>query len=281
VTHQQNSSVFRVAILDLYDGVPNEGMRCIKALINEFQIKKNLVSGYTIFDVRKGVDLPEPEEYDVYISSGGPGSPLLEGHEWERKYFKLIESLIEHNNKNENKIHLLAICHSFQLLMQYFDLSVINKRKSTSFGVMPVHKTDDGTHEWIFNGLKKTFFAVDSRDYQAIEPNWEKIQKLGAKVLCLEKERPHVPLEQAIMAVRFTPEIIGTQFHPEADAEGMHRYFLDEEKKALVIKNHGSKKYYSMLEHLEDPDKIMYTESIVIPKLLEKALKNIEESVIF
>jgi GMP synthase-like glutamine amidotransferase len=47
---------------------------------------------------------------------------------------------------------------------------------------------------------------------------------LGVTILRLEKERPHVNLERAIMAIRFSKEVFGTQFHPEADGEGMLRY---------------------------------------------------------
>ncbi len=270
--------VFRVGILDLYNGAPNEGMRCIRALISEFQQKNNLPLSFQVFDVRANHTLPQPTDFEVYLSTGGPGSPLIEGADWEQKYFEFIDNLLAHNLQNpENRRHLLAICHSFQLLFQHFDLGIINKRKSTSFGVMPVHKTPDGEFENIFEGLENPFHAVDSRDYQALQPNMENFERLGAKILCLEKERPHIPLERAIMAVRFTPEIIGTQFHPEADAEGMHRYFQTEEKKQAVIESYGERKYYEMIAHLEDPDKIMFTESVVIPRFLETAFTEIFE----
>ena len=39
------------------------------------------------------------------------------------------------------------------------------------------------------------------------------------------------------MGLRFSDEILGVQFHPEADAEGMYRYFdrADKKKKLLNI----------------------------------------------
>jgi hypothetical protein len=138
---------------------------------------------------------------------------------------------------------------------------------------MPIHKLEPALHENVFYGLEELFWAVDSRDFQAIMPNKKRFKEIGAKILCIEKNRPHVPLERAIMAIRFTPEIIGTQFHPEADAEGMHRYFRTEEKKQAVITNFGEKKYHSMIEHLEDPDKIMLTESVILPNFLEHAFQ--------
>jgi GMP synthase-like glutamine amidotransferase len=267
-------SDFKIAILDMYDDAPNEGMRCIKTLIKGFLQSKGIdEASYSIFNVRKGVPLPSIANFDAFISTGGPGSPILENTDWEKNYFQLIEELLEQNKRSEIKKQLFAICHSFQLLYQYFELGIITKRKSTSFGVMPIHKLEPAVHENVFFGLEEPFWAVDSRDFQAIVPNKKRFKEIGAKILCIEKNRPHVPLERAIMAIRFTPELIGTQFHPEADAEGMHRYFRTEEKKQAVITNFGEKKYLSMIEHLEDPDKIMLTESVILPNFLEHAFQ--------
>ena len=272
---------FKIAILDMYDNAPNEGMRCIKTIVSDFLISKGIVeSNFSIFNVRKGEKLPSVHDFDVFISTGGPGSPMLENSEWEKSYFKLLNALMEHNKQSNTKKLMFAICHSFQLLYQYFDLGVVNKRKSTSFGVMPIHKLEPALHESIFFGLDEPFWAVDSRDYQAIMPNKKHLKEIGAKILCIEKHRPHIPLERAVMAIRFTPEIIGTQFHPEADAEGMHRYFKTEEKKQAVIKNFGEKKYHSMIEHLEDPDKILYTESVILPNFLEHAFQQKNEYIL-
>jgi len=265
---------FRIGILDMNNGAPNEGMRCIKYLIEEFFMRKELETGYQVFDVRQGDKLPAYHEFDVFISSGGPGSPLLEGTEWERDYFKLLSDIREHNRTRPEKIFFFAICHSFQLLVQYFELAQITRRKSTSFGVMPIHIVEGEEEEPFFRGLENPFWAVDSRDYQVVQPDQEQFEAVGARILCLEKERPHVDLERAIMAIRFTEEIFGTQFHPEADAEGMYRHFQKEEKKKAVIENFGEEKFLNMLESLEDPDKIMLTESVIIPTFLEIAFQH-------
>ena len=78
-------------------------------------------------------------------------------------------------------------------------------------------------------------------------------------------------LERATMAIQFTPEIFGTQFHPEADAQGMIFYLKQDEKKSVVVTNHGEEKYEQMLLHLNDPDKIMLTRHIIIPSFLDAA----------
>ncbi len=78
---------FRIALLDLYEGAENQGMRCIREIVNQFGRNNQLDIILDEFDVRQKKVVPDTS-YDVYISSGGPGSPLeSEGSEWEKAYF--------------------------------------------------------------------------------------------------------------------------------------------------------------------------------------------------
>ena len=211
-------------------------------------------------------------DYDAYFSTGGPGSPLASDEPWEARYFALIDALLLHNRTQPVKKHLLLICHSFQLVSRHLGLGELSRRKSTSFGVLPVHLTAAGRAEPVFAGLPEPFYAVDSRDYQLTGLDSERLAQLGGAVLCLEKKRPHVPLARAIMAIRFTPEVLGTQFHPEADGEGMLRYMLTDERKQQVISGYGEAKYEEMVHLLADPATIEHTESIVLPTFLRRAV---------
>ncbi len=270
----------RVAILDLYEGVANEGMRCIREILNQYaEISyKNIVTAE--FDVRLRNEAPDLS-YDIYISSGGPGSPLeSENSIWENHYFKWLKQVEAWNNNhgNEQKKYIFFICHSFQLACRHYKVANVSKRKSTSFGVFPVHMLLDGKDEPVFDGLKDPFYAVDSRDYQVTQPDHHRIMQMGGKILCIEKERPHVPLERAVMSIRFNEYMIGTQFHPEADPEGMTMYLQREDKKKTVIENHGIEKWQSMIDHLNDPDKILWTHSHILPNFLSLAIENVEEA---
>ncbi|GAB3181520.1 hypothetical protein GCM10027291_50860 [Telluribacter humicola] len=260
----------------MYAGVANEGMRCIKQHIEDFSVKEKLPVQYQVFDVRQRQEVPDLS-YDAYFSTGGPGSPILEGTPWERRYFKFLDQLWDYNasRRNTNKKYLFIICHSFQLACQHWQVGYVGKRRSTSFGTFPVHPTRAGHKEPLFKGLEDPFWVVDSRDYQVVQPNHQVLERMGSKILCLEKIRPHVNLERAVMAIRFSKEIFGTQFHPEADAEGMLRHFMKEDKKANIIKNHGEEKYQAMIDHLNDPDKIMLTGATIIPTFLETVAKSL------
>jgi homoserine O-succinyltransferase len=268
-----NTKHFRIAILDMYDGYDNEGMRCIKKIITNFGSNESISVETTVFDVRQKLEVPGME-FDAYISTGGPGNPAPVGEAWEKKFFSFLDQIHQYNAKRQNRIkkHLFLICHSFQMACIHWELAGVSKRRKTSFGTFPVHKTSQGRKDPLLAGLQDPFWIVDSRDFQVTQPSQYMMENMGAKLLCLEKIRPHVPLERAIMAIRFANEIVGTQFHPEADAEGMLRYFLRDEKKTSIIAAHGEAKYNDMITHLNDPDKILMTESVILPSFLKNAL---------
>jgi GMP synthase-like glutamine amidotransferase len=275
---QQDKQPIKVAILDLYDGIKNEGMRGFQEILQRYNVKNDLDLSYQIFDVRKKCEAPGTE-FDIYISSGGPGSPLdSEGSEWEKKYFNLIDKLEDHNLSNDpQKKYGFFVCHSFQLMCRRYQLGHINERRSHSFGILPVHKTSAGLNEPIFEGLADPFYAVDSREWQVIHPNEKRFTDLGMQLLAIEKERPHVDLPRAMMAVRFNEYFVATQFHPEADPEGMKSYLSKPKEKKEVVDEHGLDKYNEMLERLDDPDKITLTQSTMIPNFLDEAVLSLQE----
>ncbi len=273
VMNLNEKQILRIAILDLYEGVENQGMRGLRAIIRNFGEVHNLEIELDEFDVRLKNSVPDTS-YDIYISSGGPGSPLeSEGSEWEKNYFNWLNQIETWNNHELNiqKKYVFFICHSFQLVCRYWELANVCERKSTSFGVFPIHLLEEGKEESVFSGMNDPFYAVDSREYQVIEPRMNILHK-KARILCIEKERTHVALERAIMGIRFSDYFIGTQFHPEADPIGMSMYLQTEEKKTTVIENHGQQKWESMIKHLDDPDKIMWTYSHILPNFLNIAL---------
>ena len=268
----------RVAILDLYEGYENQGMRCIRELLNQFADFNNIDLHKDEFEVRLKHQVPDLN-YDIYISTGGPGSPLeSEGSEWEAAYFGWLKKVQAFNAQDSNiiKKQVFFICHSFQLVCRYFKVAEVTKRRSTSFGVFPVHYLQDASHEPIFAGLSDPFYAVDSRDYQVTQPDHNTLKKMGASILAIEKNRPHIPLERAIMVIRFNENMIGTQFHPEADAIGMSLHLQTADRKKTVIENHGEEKWASMIEQLNDPDKILSTYAHIIPNFLQQAVQKMQ-----
>ena len=263
----------RIAILDLYEGLDNQGMRCIREIVQHWKNSVDFEVECNEYEVRLKQEVPDTS-YDFYISTGGPGSPLDSiGSAWEEKYFGWLQQMENWNNDeaNTSKKHVFFICHSFQLAARHYNIGEVKKRNSTAFGIFPVHMMEEGKEEKLFTGLKDPFYAMDSRDYQLVSPDYNRLAALGAQVLAIEKERPHVPYERAVMAVRFNKYFFGTQFHPEADSKGMSMYLQREDKKKTIIDNYGEDKWHSMIERLNDPDKIMWTYNHILPNFLNYA----------
>jgi homoserine O-succinyltransferase len=266
-----NNKKITVALLDMYDGVANQGMRCLIDIISRFEP----IVDFKIFDVRGKCELPEISKYDIYISTGGPGNPLIGDGNWDVKYYEFIDSLTRWNIENDVKKHVLFICHSFQMACKHFGLAEITKRNDTSFGVMTMHKTKEGLEDSLFEGLQDPFYAIDSRDYQVVQPNLNVFKKKGATIISLEKIRDHVQYERAIMAVRFTPYFVGTQFHPEADPISFISHLRNKEAKDKIKEMKGKKKFKIMLEDLLDDDKIYRTNETLVPNFLRTAINDL------
>lgn len=266
----------KAAIIDLYNNEENLGIKAIQTLLNDFNTKLNGQSlEQQTFETRYKAEIPDLS-FDIYISSGGPGSPFEgEGSVWEKKYFNLLDEIWSHNQVNERKKYLFFICHSFQMMARFFNLGLVSKRKSRSFGIFPVHKTSDGVNDPLLKDLPDPFFAADFRWWQVTQPNKKVFDELGAKILALEKIRPHVEYKRAIMAIRISPEIVGVQFHPEAHPEGMRYHYQKENVKQKVIDDHGEKKYEYLLEMLEDPEKVELAQKTVLPKFIKEAIKKL------
>ena len=261
----------RIAVLDLYNGIPNQGLRCIGEILDKYGEEAD----YQFFDVRTKNEVPDTS-YDIYISSGGPGNPLEGDGIWDKKYYSLIDELWEHNkNGHYPKKYVFFICHSYQMVCHHFGLGEITKRKSPSFGILPIHKTKNGIADELFSKLPDPFFAVDSRDWQLIQPRLKVFKEKGAKILALEKIRTHVEYERAIMAVRFSKEFVGVQFHPEAEPVSMEVHFAKPENEEKVVATYGKRKYNNMMTHIRDTDKLESTYNSIIPGFIENAIKKI------
>ena len=265
----------KLALLDMNNNHANQGMKNIREISQQFKETSAENVEITVFDVRYKNEMPNVEEFDIFISSGGPGNPHREGYEWEQKFADFLDEVWEHNKNSEQKKFLFLICHSFQLASIHWKLGNICKRKSYSFGVMPIHKTYQGENDFLLKNLPEPFYAVDSRAYQFIEPDHKKLDQMGMKIVGLEKVRPHIHLERAVMAIRFSEEIFGTQFHPEANPEGMIENLKDDKNKNTMIENYGMEKYLETLDRMDDPDKILLTQAQILPRFLQNVAEQI------
>jgi homoserine O-succinyltransferase/O-acetyltransferase len=260
----------RVALLDLNNNTPNRGFGYLKRLTEAY----GDILTYDTFDVRHKLEIPSTD-YDIYISSGGPGSPFDFEGGWDKPYFELLDKLWEHNNTPSvtDKKYVFFICHSFQLACQYFRVGNIKRRVTRSFGTFPCYKTEEGRAEPYFQALPHPFWIADFRDWQVVNVNMEDFERRGFKILALEKNRPRINLPRAVMAIRFSDTWFGTQFHPEADAEGMYEHFSDPARREQVVRDYGKEKYDQMLQDLQDDNKIELTYKTLLPAFFNDAIE--------
>jgi homoserine O-succinyltransferase/O-acetyltransferase len=260
--------MIRAALLNLYNGEDNRGMPMLRSLLGEFAHELS----FREFDVRVNHEVADLS-YDIYIFSGGPGDPLEDDKPWVAPFRQLILDLWAYNEDSTNRPkHVFFICHSFQIAMHCYQLGLVTERAAMSFGTYPVHKTFYGRTESLFQPLPDPFYIADFRRYQVVQPNKRQFAEMGAKILCLEKLRPHVHYERAIMAVRFSETMIGTQFHPEANPEGMYEHFLKPERREAVVREHGASRYERMMRDLRHPQKIELTFRTIIPGFIAGAI---------
>jgi GMP synthase-like glutamine amidotransferase len=272
----RTESPINVANLDLYNGEPNLGMHAIERfLLNGKAHYSGRSFRWQVFDVRRLGEVPDLS-FEVYISSGGPGSPFDGvGLSWEADYFRWVEAVWQYNERHRSDgtaKHVLFICHSFQLMCRHFGIAEVTERRSPSFGVLPVHPTTAGLHDPLFRGLTDPFYAADFRRWQVVHRHERRLAELGAQILAREKIRPDVALEQAIMGIRISPEMVGVQFHPEAHPPGMLRHFNEPERRASVVAAHGEAKFRLIVERLKDRQYLARTHRNVVPNFLHAAI---------
>ncbi|MBX2974900.1 MAG: hypothetical protein KF721_02115 [Ignavibacteriaceae bacterium] len=267
----------KVAIIDLYNNEKNEGMRCIKEIVTNSGLQfPNAKVTYSVFDARYKGEIPDLN-YDIYISSGGPGDPWDgEGSAWESSYFRLMDSIISNNlNSSNKKKSVFYICHSFQIMSRYFKFADVTKRPIKSFGILPINRTNQGENDPILRNLHNPFYAADFRQFQVVNPDYQVLSKLNASILSTEILPESENYEPAVMAVRISEEIVGTQFHPEADPESMLYHFKQPERKSQVTDRYGEAMYNEMIGYIEQPDKIKLTRKTVLPTFLNDSIKRI------
>ncbi len=247
------------------------GIASIKRIADRFA-----VIDYEVFDVRHKKEIPGLD-FDIYISSGGPGDPTEFEGGWEELYFNLMDNLWKHNQTHVSKKYVFFVCHSFQMICNHLRVGTVTLRDKESFGIVPVDITDAGKSESLFDGLNDPFYGADFRKYQVISPNEKRLTELAAEIVAIEKTDEERTEEKALMAIRFSGEWFGTQFHPEAHPDGMVMYLRRQEKKEMILRQYGLNTYEEMMHNAIHPDRLANTRDHILPGFIEDALEHILE----
>jgi hypothetical protein len=123
--------------------------------------------------------------------------------------------------------------------------------------------------------LHDPFYCADFRRYEVIAPDAARLRELNASVIAMEVGKEEYAGEKGLMAVRFSNEWFGTQFHPEAHPDGMVHYLRRPEKKEMILTEFGLNVYEEMMHNALHPDRLTRTRDHVLPGFIEDALEHI------
>lgn len=260
----------RVCIVDMNNGHVNQAMRCLRGIVGNFfervradnpALPCELV---TVSPRDTGDEVPR--DCDLYLSSGGPGSPFDgDGAAWVEDYSRFVDGVVESATRGGSERRaLFAICYSFEMVVRHFRLAAINPRAERKFGVMPVYTTPEGMAHPLLQPFGDRLFAFEHRNWEAVDLDDRLLRSLGGKVLALES-RDGFSKGRAILGLDVAPGVEAVQFHPEADRPGVMNWVARPDQAAAFRATYGEVTYQAMLRTLDDPRRLARTYALVIP----------------
>lgn len=269
------SPSLRLCLVDMNNGHPNQAMRCFRVLIDGFFAKvrvsnPDIDTSMIVVQPRNKHELP-PSDCDLYLSSGGPGSPFEhDGEPWLDSYRAWLDSIVEKNLCDASVAPgLLGVCYTYELLVTHFQVARMVQRESRKFGVMPVYMTQDGFTHPLTSSFRDRLFAFENRSWEAIDLDENKLRSLGGKLLARES-REGTSKGAGLLAFEFAPGIEGTQFHPEAEKPGVIAWLRKREQAEAFIEAYGAITYQRMLRTLDNPERLARTFTTLIPGWLAR-----------
>lgn len=269
-TSRRGRRPLRVCIVDMNDGHVNQAMRCLRSIVGRFfrhvqAFNPDVLCEATEVSPRDTTE-KIPEDCDLYLSSGGPGSPYDgDGMPWATDYGRFLDSLLESSAKAETEARsLFAICYSFEMVVRHFKLATVAPRADRKFGVMPVYTTLEGQKHPLLSAFGDRLFAFEHRNWEAVDLDVAGLRALGGHFLAQES-RDGVSKGRAILGLEVAPGIEAVQFHPEADRPGVMNWVSRPEQAAAFKATYGEITYRAMLRTLDDPNRLARTFALLIP----------------
>ncbi len=264
----------QLCLIDMNNGHANQAMRCFRLLLDDFashvtRANPHLEVRLEIIEPRNRQELPP--RADLYLSTGGPGSPYEhDGESWlgdmHRFYDKLVNDAIRLGPAAPS---LFGVCYTFELLVRYFKVSAMTSRHERKFGVMPVYMTDEGQRHPLTHHFGDRLFAFEHRNWEAVDVDRAQLARLGGAVLARES-RDGTSKGRAVLAFDFAPGVEGTQFHPEADRLGVVNWLSKREQAESFVQAYGYTTYERMIKTLDNPQRLARTFSLLIPGWLTR-----------
>ncbi len=264
-----------ICLVDMNAGHVNQAMRCFRGIMTAFfdrvrAANPGLACRLVEVSPRDTGNLI-PRDCDVYIGSGGPGSPYDGDKEpWYGEFLSFMDWLYrEAERADEHQKGLFGVCYTFELLVRHFDVAEVSTRDSRKFGVMPIYTTSYGQKHPLLSSFRDRLFAFEHRNWEAVETKSAKLEALGGGLLAMESRDGHSK-GRGLLGFDFGRGVEGVQFHPEADRAGVMSWVARPEQAAAFRATYGEDTYQAMLRTLDDPNRLARTFALVIPGYLQR-----------
>ena len=133
----------RICIVDMNNAHVNQAMRCLRGLVSNFVDHVHLQNPDLVCEKvevsPRDTNDPVPRDCDLYLSTGGPGSPFDgDGSAWSDDYGHFCDHVAESSARGgQGRQGLFAICYSFEMVLRHFDLAHIGPRAERTTLPMP------------------------------------------------------------------------------------------------------------------------------------------------
>ncbi len=266
---------FRLCLVDMNDGHVNQAMRCLRTISANFfrrvQQANPGVSCELVEVSPRNTEDDIPQGCDLYLSSGGPGSPFDgDGKTWVNRYYRFLDELAEDAEEGgADQRALFAVCYSFEMVVRHFKVAAVQPRTERKFGVMPIYTTPEGQEHPLFAPFADRLFAFEHRNWEAVDLDTRRLAALGGQLLAQES-RDGVSKGRAVLGLDVTAGVEAVQFHPEADRAGVVSWVSRPDQAAAFRATYGEFTYNAMLRTLDDPRRLARTYALVIPGWLAR-----------
>lgn len=198
-----------IALIDLNARHSNHGVPSIVSMVEAAGCQVEC------FEPRVEGSLPGPG-FDAYILSGGPGSPL-EDAPWRHALMQAI---------TQWQAPVVGVCMGFQVLAQVYGWTV-QLLSRPRFGVHPLRLTHAGRSDPLLAPLIADA-AFEQRRFGVFAP-----PSIEGTVLATSEQGD-------VTAARFSPEVLGVVFHPEAHPGLVERLFTEDSPvREKLLERHG------------------------------------------
>ena len=272
----------RVGVIDMNAGHKNEAIRCLGLLIDQFASRVHAANpGLEVEHIhvspRDKGDVP-PDDCDLYLCSGGPGSPFDgDGERWVDDFSRFLDGVVDDNVAHDDRGKAaFCICYSFEMAVRHFGIAEVAPRASRKFGVMPVYTTREGHEHPLLAPFGDRLFAFEHRNWEAIGLDTAKLARMGGQLLARES-RDGVSKGAALMALDFGGGVEAVQFHPEADRPGVMAWVANPDQAEAFKIAYGVTTYERMLKTIDDPMRVARTFALTIPGWMTRKFNAIAE----